>query len=418
MTFVHQQGIFDAQSDPQADGDVIMAAAIVGHAYTRLAKKLPCSFEVEPDFAAGNPLQAQGYRDLTAVVGAINLALQNAGGDFGQPKGRKVVAGLTPAWDAKGNVRIIGGTGNMSTDNALRYDPPAPATQAARKLLALALGHPTWIGYQGKGAYTGFVDGRDGGQSNLFCTYRHVIPDVPKTRRWIPSKPVDGVAVGMGDGDKIWGMISTRKFQEKLREQGMYFQDADTARGHGLPGHEPDANSLMGYTHGMIQAIYDVMMHRVAAPQQAAGTPYEIAIGQAPDAKDGTTKLASCICCAVFMEATGFPASCTHLGHADCWAPLYPENPAGSAPDMSTAQNKARAGANDAWATYCAAIVKAGLPLIEKNLVGAAHQASFAKLKAYASTCQPVDCANLILDAATLCQSETERLARTLRPAA
>jgi len=425
MAFVHQQGILDSKTSPHADGDVIMAAAIVGHAYTRLSKKLNCSFETEAplDTPPERIGETQDVQRLRGVVDAINLALQNAGADFGKPNGRKAEARITPTYGANGKVRIIGGSGDYPLDSPLRYDPPPPATQAAKDLLALALRQltpgganaPVSVGYQGSGAYTGFVDGRAGGQSNLFCTYRHVIPDDPASRRWIPSAPVDGVAVGKAPGQKIWGMIRTNEFQATLARQGMYFQDADTARKPAAL----DGNSLVGYTHGMIQAIYDVKMHQIAAPGQPAGTPYEIAIGRGDNPQaPSTTKLASCICCAVFMEATGFPASCTHLGRADCWAPLYPENPAGGAPDMTTAQNKARADANGAWANYCATIIKAGIPLIEKNLVGDDHKLSFDKLKAYANGRQPMDFANLILDAVTLGQNETDRLDRTLKKAA
>lgn len=425
MAFVHQQGILDPMTNPHADGDVIMAAAIVGHAFTRLSKNLNCSFDTEAPLTVPpqHPADNADVRALTAVVGAINLALQNAGGNFGRPGGRLAQAGITPTYGDDGsgkiNVRIIGGTGDYPLDSPLRYNPPQPDTQAAMDLLELALGKltpagavaPLRIGYQGMGAYTGFVTGRPGGQSNLFCTYRHVIPNDPLARRWIPSAPVDGVSVGKASGQKIWGMLGTNDFQATLAAQGMYFQDADGRR-------QPvalDENSLVGYTHGMIQAIYDIKFHQAADPGKPAGTPYEIAIGRVDGPHPAkTTKLASCICCAVFMEASGYPASCTHLGRAESWAPLYPENPAGGAPDMTTAQNKSRALVNNAWAAYCATIINAGIPLIETNLADDEHKRSFARLKAYAKGRQPMDLANLILDAVTLGQNETTRLARTL----
>jgi hypothetical protein len=426
MPFVHQQGILDASTSALADGDVIMAAAIVGHAYTRLFNRKACSFETEAplDIPPQHIQDTPEIKDLIAVVGAINLALQNAGADFGKPTGRKVEARITPTYVANGNVRIIGGSGDLPLDSPLRYDPPAPATQAARDLLALALRQlkpggseaPLNVGYQGSGAYTGFVDGRAGGQSNLFSTYRHVIPNDPASRRWIPSAPVDNVTLGKGDAQKIWGMIQTNKFQATLAAQGMYFQDADVQRN---PAVLCEACSVVGYTHGMIQAIYDVEMHKLADPGNPAGTPYEIAVGKVGGSTPAsTTKLASCICCALFMEATDHPASCTHLGRADSWAPLYPENPGGGVPNMSTVQNKSRAAANDKWAAYCATVITAGIPLIEKNVVGAEHVQSAAKLKACVAGLKPVDFANLILDAVTLGQNETARLKRTLRPAA
>lgn len=428
MAFVHQQGIMDNTSSAHADGDVIMAAAIVGHAYTRLSKNLNCAFDTEAPLVMP-PLRvadSDEIKELATVVAAINLALQNAGGNFGKPGGRLAQAGITPTYGDDGNgnvnVRIIGGTGDYPLDSPLRSNPPAPATKAAMDLLNLALNKltpsgaagPLRIGYQGKGAYTGFVDGRADGQSNLFCTYRHIMPNDPSTRRWIPSTPIDGVGVGKAPAQKIWGMMGTNDDQAMLAAQGMYFQDADTRR----QAVKLDENALVGYTHGMIQAIYDVKFHQVTEPGKPAGIPYEIAIGSVAGPHPAkTTKLASCICCAVFMEATGFPASSTHLGRAESWAPLYPENPAGGAPDMASAQNRSRATANTAWAAYCATIISAGIPLIEKNLKGEDHKSSLAKLKAYVKGRQPMDFANLILDAVTLGQNETTRLLRTLKAA-
>ena len=67
----------------------------------------------------------------------------------------------------------------------------------------------------------------------------------------------------------------------------------------------------MGYTHGMIQAIYKAYS---LGPSCA---PYEIAVG------DQTTKMASCVPCTLFMLAQGYPPTSTHLGRGESWAPLY-----------------------------------------------------------------------------------------------
>ncbi len=70
-------------------------------------------------------------------------------------------------------------------------------------------------------------------------------------------------------------------------------------------------DGVLGYTHGMIQAIY------AAAAHGPSYRPYEVVAG------DITPKLASCFMCATFMDAAGYPANAVHLGSSDSWIPVY-----------------------------------------------------------------------------------------------
>ena len=78
--------------------------------------------------------------------------------------------------------------------------------------------------------------------------------------------------IGGGPRERIWGMIATNYDQPETAREGMYFQDSDRDRGW-TGGLGPD--HIVGYVHGMIQAIYDV----AARDKGQGGTPYEIAVG-------------------------------------------------------------------------------------------------------------------------------------------
>ncbi|MDQ2834425.1 MAG: hypothetical protein M3Y50_11880 [Acidobacteriota bacterium] len=129
-----------------------------------------------------------------------------------------------------------------------------------------------------------------------------------------------------------------------------------------------------------------------------------------------TTKLSSCFACAIFMEATGYPASSTHLGRGECWAPLYPESPTGGAIDMTAKQNIARKTANAKWEVYCKMIVDSILACdgFRAQLKNDTYRASFDQLRSFVRGKDASAYANLILDALTYRKSETDRLLATL----
>ncbi|RPE08663.1 hypothetical protein EGT74_16625 [Chitinophaga lutea] len=419
-----QKGILSDATDAALDADVIMTAAIIGHAFQRLNTGKNCRFDLEVQLKPGQPTYLpeldlepadvqQQIADHHNALAKINKALANGG----LPAGKVAQLGITPFYDLAGQKVIIGGTGNMAVQDADRYDPGNWSSDMAKELYNVALGtlkdtngHPIKVGYQGFGAYTGFVDGRQGGQTGLMSTYRFKVPDA--ANRWIPSdksfpNPKLGAQIGNApDQRAAWGIIGKNSDQPGIQQEGMYFQDQDTARGQS-PLTEAD---IAGYVHGMIQAIYDVEWRKSQPGAKSGGTPYEIAVGSK------TSKLASCFTCSIFMEATGHPASSTHLGKGESWCVLHP-----TATPAVTPQDKARQASNDKWAAYCQQILNKGMACMvttKANLLNQDHEGSFAALKAYLANRntpdKAYDFANLILDAVTVSQKEYLRVISTL----
>lgn len=427
MSFIKQKGIFTKNGNPVPDADLIITAAIIGHAYQRLKENKNCSFDYEalsPDAEIDQNKRDDKKREALAhkeCIDKINKVLSTS--DL--PSNAVVKLRTTPWYDVENKVIIIGGTGDKSHDDPSRYHVDKWIKKTADKLYKIALG--TWknesgvpirVGYQGRGAYTGFIDGRENGQSALMSTYRFSIPE-NGGRRWIPTEIKEnsglGKKLGQDDSQRIaWGIIGDNKLQEILREeQGMYFQDQDTQRGFkkGL-----DKNSIVGYVHGMIQAIYDVDWHKDLEPSKKPGTPYEIALGELNiEGKDYvTTKLASCFACSIFMEATGYPASSTHLGRGESWSIIhhckdYPD----------TSQALSRQKCNDKWAQYCMTIIKFGMNCLvseNHNHLNTSHTESFKEMQSYIQKQNdPYQYGNMILDALTVHQSDYKRVNNTIK---
>ncbi|MBZ4333446.1 hypothetical protein NR800_06335 [Corallococcus interemptor] len=415
MSLVKQQGILSPGTQYAKDADVIMTAAVLGWAWSRLTnadvnkRHARVDFEVED----AHKLTEQELREkpvdpthLSAIQKLNNLLHAS-----GLKPDQKVELGTTPIWTTGG--RITGGSGDKSPNDAYRYNPPLPDGYAA-KLFLMATNPATAdkLGYQGRGAYTGFIDGRTDGQTGLMSTFRHNVPfDITYGRRWHPPE---------APADRPWGMIGSEAMQDHedrdpekqgLKQQGMHFEGPTPQRGH----------DICAYTHGMIQAIYDVHFHKLAndtSPNKKTpynpGTPYEIAVGKK------TTKLASCFPCSVFMEATGHPASSTHLGRGESWSPLFPP------PGSTTTQHKAWQACNTQWQDYCKTIIDAGLQCLKKApaQVKDEWKASVGALDLYLNGPNGVNktpataaqaYANLLLDAVTVHDSEVRRIDRALK---
>jgi hypothetical protein len=434
-----QQGILSESTNPFLDADVIMTAAVVGHAYARLSAGKNCCFDVELELREVDRREQnnrQALNELQSVINKINTALIGSI-DLGRQLAR---VGVTPNYNREGEVvRISGGTGDLPLHDLHRYYPDMP------KGWALALYKiANEVGYQGRGAYSGFVDRRKGGQTALKSTVRIKVPDGELAKRWLPNERSYktagnndkkenrlGASLGAGSNERIWGMIINNAMQESsiadfnryanpepaekeaginntpsaltLRGKGMHFADGFQ--------HWPKNNGaldagkdVVGYTHGMIQAIYDVKLWENENGKGKGGTPYEIAVG------NETTKLASCFPCAVFMEANGFPASSTHLGRGESWCPMYPVHT-----PVSNKQDKARKDCNDKWAVYCSTIMNSGVSLMD-GLVTEDHRASFNALRNSVIRSYGYTCANLILDALTVHDKEQSRIKRVLIP--
>lgn len=417
MPFVKQKGILDPNSNPVTDANVILTAAVVGHSFARLSDNKNCKYDLE----IKDPVPPAVEPDLTELadhevaISKINLALANGGLHPNQ----KAEVGITPKYDQNGKAVIIGGTGNLPINDAFRYVPANVwSSDEAAFLYQLALGTAkdakgqpihTKVGYQGRGAYTGFIDGRKSGQTNLMSTYRFKVPD--NGRRWIPSddswkgnEVAMGAVFGPGDDQRqSWGIIVNNGVQKTSRDKdGMYFADEDKARGTATTLSPCD---VVGYVHGMIQAVYDVELHKHLPGSTGGGTPYEIAVG------GPTTKLASCFACSIFMEATGYPASSTHLGRGESWCILHGAG-------TSATQDQSREACNDKWAAYCQTILNHGMAcLVSKTanlLKPGDHQKSFEFLEAFLNGKNTPQnkylYGNLILDALTVHNSDYKRI--------
>lgn len=392
MPHIRQQGILSATSDSVTDADVIMTAAIVGHSYERLSAGKNCRYDVE---AGDIEKDMKPHED---AMRRINKALPNGG-----LKNKIVSVGVTPTYAPdKNTVRIVGGTGNLALDERYRYEPELPSG-LSKTLYDLVMGSDgDKLGYQGRGAYTGFIAGRKDGQTGLMSTYRFkVLPE--NERRWIPSKIDSDLGSQIGNNDderRAWGMIGSNKTQQEMKKQGMYMEDEKKGE-QGQAAQPAGSEDIVGYVHGMIQAIYDVVWRK-------GGTPYEIAVGK------NTVKLASCFPCAIFMEATGYPASSTHLGRGESWCVLHSKG--------TTSQDTARQECNDKWAEYCKKIITRGIACMQKKgadpIVNENHQASYDALckyiKDFATPSNKYLYANLILDAVTVHKSEYKRVNDTL----
>ncbi len=411
MANTRKGGILSSDSNPVTDANVIMTAAVIGHAYQRIRKGHNCRFDLEiKDPTNPQTAELEGLTVHRRIVQKINAVLAGAG----LKSDEMVKIGVSPAYDRHGKkTTITGGTGNQALNSDERYDPPANwSNELSEQLYQLAFGNskdgqPTGIklGYQGSGAYTGFVADRDKGQNSLMSTYRFKVPE--KDKRWVPDNTTIkkyslGAELGTDDTQrKAWGIILNNKVQNDLRDkQGMYFQDEDKARDNAATLTDAD---VVGYVHGLIQAIYAVEFNKEMG-EAKPGTPYEIAVGE-------TTKRSSCFTCSLFMEATGYPASSTHLGRGESWCTLHPD-------EKSVTRNRAMKRCNDLWAGYCATILQSGVQCLGVDIqasLNESHHASFKELSAYVKNKEPYALANLILDAVTVHNNEYKRVDAALK---
>ena len=393
-----QKGILSEISNPRTDADVIITAAVIGHSYQRISSGKNCNYEYEEELSNKTEGQIKFQKKVEEhrkVVNNINGALLNGGLKLNT---RKVTFGTSPTYGKNGNRVVIGGTGNLEIDDLKRYYPKNPEG-LAKILYQEAINDVEGkLGYQGQGAYTGFIDRRGmPGQSSLMTTYRFRAPDVFGPR-WIPSsdaiKDLNEASLGDADNEKkAWGMTSINSNQEKLVEKGMYMKD------------DVNESDVVGYVHGMIQAIYNIKMHEKPT-DIAKAIPYEIAVGKE------TTKLSSCVACSFFMEANGYPASSTHLGRSDSWCIVHHN-------ESSHIQNEAHKTCNASWAAYCKKIIRTGLyclsPDLSRAIVNETHLPSLKLLKALDKNQESDFYANLILDALTINGKIYQLLNRTIK---
>jgi len=468
-------GIFGGDTNPDVDADVIMTVATVGYADKRLEEKKVCAFaaEVEHDFPILPKLDipqnianynewvnkeseprvkeylsqvvrfqkevgdiakllifaeediafTKGWIILDNAINRINFAL----GIRPKDKVPKVVTDATPNYGGAGVIWIVGGTGDLSLENENRYvNSPIRSRDCSRRIYAIE--SKDFAGYKGPGAYTG-MSARQEGEAYIYSTFRGY-PALTAGDRWIPSKPeILGYEIKDGESPKknlryvsIWGIIGDNTIADKTQSdyQMVYrdrYQDSSKYQ-----------QFVVGYTHGMIQAIYDVAQSEInykGKNELYWGLPYEIGlIGK--KAKDpSTTKMASCFYCALFMEANGKPASSIHLGSGESWAPAY------FSKDQIDANRRINMEAehyrdqdltesitdcNLRWSKLCLEVLNRGAKKIQKSMLEQDHIASFEAFLSYLEkNNDATSAANLVLDSATVHQKINIRVVRTIK---
>jgi hypothetical protein len=180
---------------------------------------------------------------------------------------------------------------------------------------------------------------------------------------------------------------------------------SDMARDGMVFNGTPDKNKIVGYTHGMIQAIYKAYSLGV----RHNCTPYEIAVGSK------TKKMASCIPCTLFMYAVGYPPNSIHLGRGESWTPLYtPYNPDGS---ENAGERQIIRDLNNVWYEKCRDWLTLGLEILNDSFITDSHRESRVGVRNYLNEhTDPTVGGVLILDALTIHDTELRRMNRTLKP--
>lgn len=419
MSFRRTLGIV-SNNDPgafQFEADLIITAVTLGFSIEQRSLGKPVRFDME----AGSQAEWDAFVD---VVHRIDSAVSSYFEKTGTSTKGNIQPGLTVD-HTKG--AVIVGVYDLADHN---QHPNVSDPVLSRKGQALYedIKSEHIQQYTGYGAYTGFVDNHNSiGETDPIgplSTARFLTPDpyqpdldnaeVCWHSRWLPAKDSDAwksrLRYGVSDSYIPWGLIGGEKAGIRVdKESGGLTNLADKTTEEmenyfhmhyeGYPGE----NDSVGYVHGMTQAIYK------AYDLGPSCTPYEITVGER------TTKLASCLACTVFMTATGYPPTATHLGRGDSWSPLYkPFAPDGSEP-LAHEHDVIR-DLNTRWAERCSIFLSNGLQALKLAGVAATHVNALAATYDYLEY-HNEDAAvavSLLLDALTVHGRDWERIARTL----
>lgn len=408
MSFRRTNGILSNTTTAYVDADVIMTATILGFSVLRSTPKDSVQFDTEglyalPDEDDKDPKVIRRKSEFKEDVIRFATIVDKVNAVLG-PQKVLVKQGTSPAYGF--TEKVIHGIANGDT----HYPGPAVFEGVAKEIHDLALeeneDQSLNLGYRGKGAYTGFmVPPEADGLAGITCTYRNKVPTTQE--RWLPAKDVrlpqagkPDLVYSIGDGDEqkaAWGLLLTNKEQKRLGTMAS------------VPGDlVPTSSDILGYTHGLPQAIVKCIMHD--DKNHGAYKPFEIAVGKE------TTKLASCFPCTLFMCANGYPPSSIHLGRGESWLPMYALEKGDK--EFNESADTVITSTTKAWQSFCAACISAGVDVLKGAATHIApdHVESFAALQAYISA-KSGDVgwgANLILDALTIHDTETNRLDRTL----
>lgn len=379
----------------EAESDVIFTAVLVGFALTRSILGQPFSFDAPHGAEAGEiALLHKAVDQITGLIAASGLA-----------HGAQVVTqGISPEHRGEEDALITGRPGGEAlavyARNRMMSDPEAIAMATFEYRSALPEGEDYAGQYHGRGAYTGMVDDIVGHHTLIQPTLRRTIAD---PTRWRP-----------GDHG-LWGLIGGgNRILDRPTDPARYPNlSTDPVQGMG-PLRRFDG--IVQYTHGMSWAM------REALRWGPWTTAYEMAVGAF------TKKRASCFACTTYMWSSGFPASSTHLGRCESWAPL-PDGALGEAEDHTFSdgaegdlERSIARSMNERWhVEMYHQMRQGGLLLQSAAMMPLGHRAALARLNARLDVSRAQDAlegGKLFLDAISWHRSDIDRVCQTLGIAA
>lgn len=324
-------------SNYETDASIIVTAATLGLCYSLLKENKPIQFDDD------DPVNMPKLRDC---VTRINKVLKNYDSKL---KNFVTVGTALPYSENK----IISGSLNqeyMSIENR-KNSIRSGRTSPPQGIIEIASDEKNPLGYRGPGAYTGCVMSNQN-HFTFSATTRYNVPTddnvvtyhanncISRTNRgerWIPQVRKNNYHPSIP-----WGIINYKNIDTRIDTMQTIEYNTDA--------------KIVGYTHGMIQAIYTVLANKVKGYDNT--NPFEIAVGSK------TTKLASCLGCTLFMYANNYIPSSMHLGASSSWAPLYPYHKTGSVYKPSLIVDSCIEIANLDWDRYCYECIMTGRQIL------------------------------------------------------
>jgi len=353
------------------DADLILTAAVLGFTAARIVVGNPVDFAYDED--------SDHDINFLAVNSIRNALLGNSRVPMSKEIVEAVGLGKTRPWTEA--ALITGAVGAANTPFERRNAVPTATEAEELRRLAASLTEP--VGYQGRGAYTGLVDDPFGSAGSISSTARFNAPTNDFGERWAPPsyKYSEG---GLSQANAPWGLIN------------------DGADIPGMVIQAPEIPGVVGYTHGMIQAIY------TSVAKGPWCTPFEIAVGRE------TTKLASCFPCTLFMYAAGYPASAIHLGRGDSWLPFYPKD--STSHQYSMMADEGIRSTNTRWQLECWQVVRLGREILSGLNLPQQYQDRLEALAFHleSRSADPFAASNLFLDALTIPGKFYNRIANVI----
>lgn len=338
----------------RADAQLIHTAVLLGFCLARATNGHPVEFSWnEPDEEDRTRQAAQCLQAVLPDDVPVRIGVRQ-----------------TPPWSLGG--LITGAAGAASSKFPARHRTPSGPVAEELRQLAADEGSP--VGYRGPGAYSGFVDDPLGNTASLSCTARFNVPRDSDGSRWRRAGQAGP-----------WGLIQPESPDMVVPTQ-------------------TDHDGVAGYTHGMINAIY------TAVARGPWCTPFEIAVGTR------TTKLASCVPCALFMYAAGYPPSAIHLGRGDSWLPRFPQSP--NHHDYSPRVDEAIRSTNIRWQLECRQHLELGSRLLSTAPLTQLHRArrELLDLRLQEASDDIGAGGNLLLDACTVHGRVADHVTAVLDP--